>query len=133
MSDFYSDLSSPAAPTPRIIVSKYGAPNRVTYGADRIPDYVEATKGSPFQYMPPPGRRLAIFHNGVRLKHIVIADRVRGFAIGRHYKEDETKKAFTVTFLPYDENGVHQERFYEGQITFKLIFGPGPKVFGIYG
>lgn len=129
-SDFYSDLSSPARP---VIVSKYGAPNRITRGADGIPDYVEATHGSPFQYMPPPGRRLAVFHNGVRLKHIVIADRVRGFAIGRHYREDETKKAFTVTFLPYDENGVHQERFYEGQITFKLIYGPGPKVFGIYG
>ena len=131
--DFYSDLSSPAAPTPRVVVSKYGAPNRVTYGADRIPDYVEATHGSPFQYMPPPGYRLAIFHNGVRLKHIVIADRLRGFAIGRHYKEGETAKQFTVKFLPYDENGVHQERFYEGRITFKLIYGPGPKVFGIYG
>jgi hypothetical protein len=128
MSDFYSDLS-PAQP--RVLVSKYGAPGHITRGADGIPDYVDASKGSPYQYMPPPGFRLAIFHNGVRLRHVVIADRKRGFAIGRHYKEDD--KEWTVTFLPYDENGVHQERFYEGNITFKLIYGPGPKVFGIYG
>lgn len=103
----------------------------VSYGPDRTPNYVEATHGSPFQYMPPPGYRLAIYHNGVRLKHIVIADRLRGFAIGRHYTEDDEK--WTVTFHPWDENGISQERFYEGQITFKLIYGPGPKVFGIYG
>jgi hypothetical protein len=124
MSDFYSDSSAP----PRILVPRFGAPAAVrTIGPDGIPDYVEATKGSPHQYIAPPGRRLAIFHNGIRLKHIVIADRKRGFAIGRHYKEE----GWSVTFLPYDDNGVSQERVYEGDITFKLIYGPGPKVFGL--
>ena len=126
MSDFYAD---PAPPAPRVHVSRFGAPPAVTRGADGIPDYVEATKGSPYQYIAPPGMRLAIYHNGVRLRHIVIADRVRGFAIGRHYREND--KAWTVDFLPYDENGITQERFYEGTITFKLIYGPGPKVFGL--
>lgn len=128
--DFYSDGPSLPA-TPRVFVPKFGAPQRVTRGADGIPDYVDATKDSPFRYLPPPGFRLAIYHNGVRLKHIVIADRVRGFAIGRHYRENS--KAWTVDFLPYDENGISQERFYEGNITFRLIYGPGPKVFGLRG
>ena len=54
---------------------------------------------------------------------------MRGFAIGPHYQENAD---WSVTFLSHDENGVKQDRFYEGHITFKLIFGPGPKVFGLY-
>jgi len=124
VSDFYSDISA----APLVLVPRFGAPARITVGADGIPDYVEATKGSPYQYIAPPGMRLAIFHNGVRIKQVVVADRIRGFALGLHYREN---KDWTLTHELYDANGVAQHRFYEGDITFRLIYGPGPKVFGL--
>lgn len=138
--DFYAD---PVAP---VLVRKYGPPAQITVGADGIPDYVTATKGSPHFYLAPAGYRLAICHNGVRIKHIVEADRKRGWALGLHYREN---KDWTVTHELYDKDGIPQHRFYQGEITFHLIYAGGVytppemrgthaslgghKVFGFYG
>jgi hypothetical protein len=103
--------------SPDIVVPNYGAPARVTVGADGLPDFVTATKGSPFRYVAPRGFKLVVRHNGTVLKHIVEADRTKGWAVGLHYTEDNRGRA---TFHPADENGVAQHRFYEGRITFRL-------------
>jgi hypothetical protein len=116
MSDFYSD------PAAKVLIQKYGPPSRITIGEDGIPDYVTATTGSRYQYIPEPGYRLAICHNGVRIKHIVEADRKRGWALGLHYRENAD---WTVTHELRDKDGVAQHRFYQGEITFHLIYAAG--------
>jgi hypothetical protein len=102
---------------PDIHAPIFRAPRVVSKGPDGIPDYIVATRGSPYHYAPPPGFKLIIYHHDVRLSHIVEANRKEGWAVGLHYTEDSAGR---VTFHPADETGVKQHRFYKGNITFRL-------------
>src|SRR3954471_23988525 len=112
VTDFYGDDDALPTIQPRVLVPRFSAPPRVTIGADGIPDYIEAAKGSPYQYIAPEGFRLAIYHYGVRIKQVVVADRKRGFAIALHYHENSD---WTITHDLYDENGQSQHRLYKAE------------------
>lgn len=100
----------------RVLTPDFRAPAQVRVGADGIPDFVAATRGSPYFYAAPPGYRLVVTHNRTPLRFVVEADRRRGWAVGFHYTVDGD----TTTVHRYDENGVAQHRFYEGEIAFRL-------------
>jgi hypothetical protein len=101
---------------PTLHLAQFGPPSHVGIGEDGIPDFIVATRGSPYFYAAPQGYRLIVTHNGTPVHLIVEADRRRGWAIGFHYTEYPDRLVAHKT----DDNGIEQHRLYRGTIRFQL-------------
>lgn len=60
-----------------------------TTGIDGIPDHVCAIKGAPRYWRPELGAKLDVWCDGVRLRYVVEADRLHGWAVCKKMIEHE--------------------------------------------